>query len=65
MRHQRILMPVHDLFFCFDFEFAQLFSEAADCLSEFLDIEFNRADLLAQARVVNTDFARGIEQIFE
>ena len=58
-------MAMHDLRFRFDLELAQLFTQPRDRLFEFIDMEFERAHLLIQTRVIDTDLTRCIEQIFE
>ena len=58
--NQGFLVSCHDLRLGLDLELAQLLSQTCDRLFEFLDVKLDRADLLAQARVVDADLARRI-----
>ena len=56
---------MHDLRFGFYLQLAQLLAQAGDRLVELLDVELEGIHLLAQARMVNADFARCVEQVLQ
>ena len=58
-------MAVHDLRLSLNIELAQLLTQTRDCLFHLLDVELDQVDLLAKPRMINTDFASGVQQILE
>src|ERR1019366_551118 len=60
-----VLVPMQDLRFGFDLELAQLLLQASDRARELTQIEFDRTELLFEARARDTDFAGVVEQLIE
>ena len=56
------LIARQDLRFGFEFEFAQLFAQAADGLFEFDEVESERRNLLFETRTVDRDFAGVVDE---
>ncbi len=61
----RVLMAVHDLRFGFQFQLAQLFTQAGDRLLELFDMKLERGHLLVEPRVIDADFAGCVQQVLE
>ena len=58
-------MAVHDLRFCFQLQLAQLFTQARDGLLKLFNVKLERADLLVEALMINTDFASRIQKVLK
>ena len=59
------LVTMENLGFGFDLQLAQLIPQAGDRLGQFVQVEFEGAELLLQAGPIDTHFTRCIEQGLE